>query len=112
MDTFSEYDDLFVSGQAGDWGEVAEPHPTDPNRSVFVDKAYTTDADVSFAQDLADIMDVTMDEDIAIIESVQRGMHSHAFEHGMLLLDEAQSEKSEHTIFHFQQYLRAKLFSL
>ena len=88
---------------------VASPHPTDPNQSVFWAKAYATDAESAMAPDLFHIMDVTMNEDIEIIESVQRGMRSKGFERGALLIDADLSEKSEHTIYHFQQYIMRQL---
>lgn len=88
---------------------VASPHPTDPNRSLFWAKTYAPNEKTAMLPTLVEVMEKTMQEDFAVIESVQRGLHSHGFDQGTLLIDDTLSEKSEHTVYHFQQYIRAAL---
>ena len=88
---------------------VASPHPTDPNKSTFWAKTYTPSPETAMIPELVQIMEVTMQEDFRIIESVQRGLHSRGFVNGVLLIDEMLSEKSEHPVAHFQQYIRQQL---
>ena len=88
---------------------VATPHPTDPNQSVFWATTYAPNAETAMIPALVDVMETTMQEDFAIIESVQRGLHSKGFEQGVLLVDRILSEKSEHTVAHFQRYVRSRM---
>ncbi len=47
------------------------------------------------------IDDVLQAEDIALVESVQRGMSTPAFEQGRIVHDPGESGKSEHAVHHF-----------
>ena len=46
--------------------------------------------------------DVLQVEDIALVESVQRGMNTPAFQQGRIVHDPDGSGKSEHAVHHFQ----------
>jgi carnitine monooxygenase subunit len=47
------------------------------------------------------IDEVLQREDIALVESVQRGMRSGAFERGRYLIDRVRTGLSEHAVHHF-----------
>ncbi len=47
------------------------------------------------------IDDVLQPEDIGLVESVQRGMNTPAFNHGRFLVDPKESGMSEHAVHHF-----------
>ncbi|MEO0620420.1 MAG: aromatic ring-hydroxylating dioxygenase subunit alpha [Pseudomonadota bacterium] len=47
--------------------------------------------------------DVLQPEDISLCESVQRGLHSKGYNQGRFVVDDAESELSEHAVHHFQQ---------
>ena len=47
------------------------------------------------------IDEVLQAEDIALVESVQRGMQTPAFRQGRYLIDKAGSGMSEHAVHHF-----------
>jgi len=51
------------------------------------------------------IDEVLQQEDIAIVESVQRGMHSPGFNRGPYLIDPGRSGMSEHGVHHFHAML-------
>ena len=55
---------------------------------------------------LADAMayqkDVLQPEDIGLCESVQRGLHSLAYNQGRFIVDRGRTELSEHAVHHFQ----------
>ena len=57
--------------------------------------------------------DVLQPEDIAICESVQRGLKSKAYNQGRFIVDNGKTELSEHAVHHFQRMvfeaLKAKL---
>ena len=57
--------------------------------------------------------DVLQPEDIAICESVQRGLKSKAYNQGRFIVDDGKTELSEHAVHHFQRMvfeaLKAKL---
>jgi len=44
---------------------------------------------------------VLQPEDIAIVESVQRGLHSRAYDQGRFIVDRERTEISEHAVHHF-----------
>ena len=60
----------------------------------------TPNADEVAAMDY--IKDVLQPEDIGLVESVQRGLHSRAYSQGRLVIDKERSSNSEHGIHHFQ----------
>ena len=47
--------------------------------------------------------DVLQPEDISLCESVQRGLKSKGYNQGRFVIDDDESELSEHTVHHFQQ---------
>ena len=62
---------------------------------------------------LADAMayqkDVLQPEDIDLCESVQRGLHSMAYNQGRFIVDRGRTELSEHAVHHFQALVRNAL---
>ncbi|MFT6703713.1 MAG: phenylpropionate dioxygenase-like ring-hydroxylating dioxygenase large terminal subunit [Gammaproteobacteria bacterium] len=54
---------------------------------------------------IAFIDDVLQPEDIALVESVQRGMQTPGFEQGRYMVDDAGSGMSEHALHHFHGLL-------
>lgn len=48
-------------------------------------------------------------EDVALCESVQRGLKSRAYHQGRLIVDKARSDASEHSVHHFQSLVRRAL---
>ena len=54
------------------------------------------------AQDRA----TTVQEDIGLVESVQRGLHSRGYVPGPLVLDPASGVNSEHSVMHLQRWMR------
>ena len=53
--------------------------------------------------------DTTVEEDIHLVESVQRGMSSRGYQAGPLVLDPNQGVNSEHSIHALQQWVREAL---
>jgi choline monooxygenase len=47
------------------------------------------------------IDEVLQAEDIALVESVQRGLHSKGYNQGRFIVDEGRTDKSEHAVHHF-----------
>ncbi len=62
---------------------------------------------------LADAMayqkDVLQPEDITLCESVQRGLHSMAYNQGRFIVDRGRTELSEHAVHHFQALVMTAL---
>ncbi|MCZ6720061.1 MAG: Rieske 2Fe-2S domain-containing protein [Proteobacteria bacterium] len=56
-----------------------------------------------------DCLDEVRLEDIPIVESVQRGYHSHGYKQGRLVVDARRDENSEHAVHHFQTLVRKAL---
>jgi len=48
-------------------------------------------------------------EDVALCESVQRGLASRAYHQGRLIVDPARTDASEHSVHHFQSMVRDAL---
>ena len=48
-------------------------------------------------------------EDVALCESVQRGLKSRAYHQGRLIVDQTRSDASEHSVHHFQSLVRRAL---
>lgn len=46
--------------------------------------------------------DVLQPEDIGLCESVQKGLHSNAYNQGRFIIDRGRTELSEHAVHHFQ----------
>ena len=68
----------------------------------FFETAEVTEAEM---EAIAYVDDVLQAEDIALVESVQRGMASPAFTRGRIVHDPAGSGKSEHAVHHFHGLL-------
>ena len=51
--------------------------------------------------------EVLQPEDIGLVESVQRGMHTPAFEHGRYIIDPQHPGMSEHAVHHFHSLVLA-----
>jgi choline monooxygenase len=47
--------------------------------------------------------DVLGPEDVSLVETVQKGLHSRSYERGRLMIDPGRSYFSEHAVHHFQQ---------
>ncbi|KIC41882.1 (2Fe-2S)-binding protein [Ruegeria sp. ANG-R] len=48
----------------------------------------------------------TVEEDIRLVESVQRGLHSRGYKPGPLVIDPKGGVNSEHPVMHLQQWMR------
>jgi choline monooxygenase len=82
---------------------VLQVIPAGPDRTLetydfFLEEA-TPNADEEEAIRYLD--NVLQAEDIALVESVQRGMETPAFQQGRIVNDPAGSGKSEHALHHF-----------
>ena len=53
--------------------------------------------------------DVLQPEDIGLCESVQRGLHSMAYNQGRFIVDQGRTELSEHAVHHFQSMVARSL---
>lgn len=74
------------------------PHHT---REIFDFYFESSELDESEVEAVRFIDDVLQPEDIALVESVQRGMHTPAFNSGRYLVDPEGSGMSEHAVHHF-----------
>lgn len=76
------------------------------NYDFFFPTAQLNDAD----QDAIHYLDrVLQKEDIALVESVQRGMKTPAFQQGRIVYDPDGSGRSEHAVHHFHSLILARL---
>ena len=78
--------------------------PLGPERTLqtiewYLPQAEPTDAD----REVIDFVDVVRLEDIPIVESVQRGLHSRGYHQGRFMIDEASAGLSEHAVHDFQR---------
>ena len=81
------------------------PDGPDHTREVFDFYFETTDLEESEVEAIKFIDDVLQPEDIALVESVQRGMLTPAFNQGRYLVDPEGSGMSEHAVHHFHANL-------
>ncbi len=83
--------------------------PLGPERTLQTVEWYLPEARPSAAeQEVIDFVDVVREEDIPIVESVQRGLHSRGYRQGRFVVDEAGTGMSEHAVHDFQlKVLRA-----
>lgn len=77
--------------------------PAGPERTLetydfFLETAEPTDAERATIKYLDEVLQV---EDIAIVESVQKGMNTPAFQQGRIVHDPSGSGQSEHAVHHF-----------
>jgi choline monooxygenase len=78
--------------------------PVDPGRTEgFLDYFFPADADPSWVAEYLELDDQVGAEDRVLVESVQRGLRSGAFDHGRLMLP------SEELIADFQRWVTAGL---
>ena len=78
------------------------PEETYEEFDFFLETATPTEAET---EAIRFIDDVLQPEDIALVESVQRGMRTPAFERGRYMVDPAGSGMSEHAVHHFHGLL-------
>ena len=76
------------------------PHRTRETYDFFLEQAEPNEAEL---ESIRYIDDVLQPEDIALVESVQRGMRSPAFDQGRIVADPSGSGLSEHAVHHFHQ---------
>ena len=83
--------------------------PLGPERTLQVIEWYRPQAEPSpTEQAVIDFVDVVREEDIPIVESVQRGLHSRGYRQGRFVVDEEGTGMSEHAVHDFQlKVLRA-----
>ncbi|PWK66411.1 aromatic ring-hydroxylating dioxygenase subunit alpha [Aminobacter sp. AP02] len=81
------------------------PETTFEHWDFFLDEATPNEEELA-AMDY--IKNILQPEDIGLVESVQRGLHSQAYSQGRLVIDKDMTSNSEHGIHHFQSmYFRA-----
>ncbi len=83
---------------------VLQMVPAGPDRTIeYQDWFLPTPAPSrQVAEAMAYQKDVLQPEDIALCESVQRGLKSRGYNQGRFVVDDELSELSEHTVHHFQ----------
>jgi carnitine monooxygenase subunit len=74
------------------------PERTIETYDIFLETAEPNAAELDAIRYLDEVLQA---EDIALVESVQRGMRTPAFEQGRLVVDRAGSGLSEHALHHF-----------
>jgi len=79
--------------------------PTGPDSSIARHDFYFASAELSPQElEFIDYIDRELvPEDVALCESVQRGLHSRGYRQGKLVVDRAHPEYSEHHVHFFQQ---------
>lgn len=85
--------------------------PTGPETTLehwdfFLDEETPNEEEVAA---MAYVKDVLQPEDIGIVESVQRGLHSKAYTRGRLVIDPDMTSNSEHGVHHFQKMVQKAL---
>ncbi len=78
------------------------PGRTRETYDFFFETAETTEAEVEAIRYVDDVLQA---EDIALVESVQRGMATPTFQQGRIVHDPSGSGKSEHAVHHFHGLL-------
>ncbi len=74
-----------------------------PERFAMIGHYYRLPGDLPDAEDIAQMeSNATLREDIAICESVQRGLASRGYGRGRFIVDPKRSHISEHSVHHFQ----------
>jgi phenylpropionate dioxygenase-like ring-hydroxylating dioxygenase large terminal subunit len=83
--------------------------PIGPERTLQVIEWYLPQAQPTRdEQAVIDFVDVVREEDIPIVESVQRGLHSRGYRQGRFVVDDEGTGMSEHAVHDFQlKVLRA-----
>ncbi|MEO0360563.1 MAG: SRPBCC family protein, partial [Pseudomonadota bacterium] len=90
---------------------VLQMNPTAPERTLEYQDWFTRggEATPQLAEAMAYQKDVLQPEDIALCESVQRGLNSLAYSQGRFIVDEGLTEQSEHAVHHFQRMVAEAL---
>ena len=82
---------------------VFHNRPLGPERTLQTIEWYLPEARPSaMEQEVIDFVDVVREEDIPIVESVQRGLHSRGYRQGRFVVDEDGTGLSEHAVHDFQ----------
>lgn len=95
----------------GGYMNVFHHLPVAPERTVQLVEWYFEDIEPTSEQrEAIEFVDVVRNEDIPLVESVQRGLHSMGYSQGRFVVDEERSYFSEHAVHDFQRkVLRALL---
>lgn len=112
------YAGWFVWPNISIWAYPGEPNlsvlqmtPAGPERCIEYQDWFVPDGKPT--KQLSDAMayqkDVLQPEDIGLCESVQRGLHSMAYNQGRFIVDRGRTELSEHAVHHFQALVRTAL---
>jgi carnitine monooxygenase subunit len=82
--------------------------PTGPETTREIFDFFLLDKTVDEqSKDAIDYIDKVLQiEDIAVVESVQRGFHSRAYDQGRFIVDPDRGAASEHGVHHFQALVR------
>lgn len=84
---------------------VLQMNPTGPERCIEYQDWFVKDGRIT--EQLKDAIDYQIDvlqpEDIALCESVQRGLKSSGYNQGRFVVDAERTELSEHAVHHFQK---------
>ena len=85
--------------------------PDEPESSTQTIEWYFNDSEPTPQQtEIIDHLHRTVRlEDVALCESVQRGLKSRAYHQGRLIVDAPRSDASEHSVHHFQSLVRRAL---
>lgn len=83
---------------------VLQMNPSEPTRTIEYQDWFTPGGKLSTQlKEAADYQrDVLQPEDIALCESVQRGLESKGYNQGRFVVDRGKTELSEHAVHHFQ----------
>lgn len=77
--------------------------PLAPERTLQTIEWYLPQAvPTAREQEVIDFVDVVRVEDVPIVESVQRGLHSRGYQQGRFMVDEDGTGQSEHAVHDFQ----------
>lgn len=95
---------------------VYHDRPLGPDRTEVVLKTYsaTNLSEPERQRIVHDYVEhnTTDQEDVSIVESVQRGLRSHGYRRGRFVVDANRSHISEHSVHHFQRLVAAALRGL
>ncbi|MEM7224743.1 MAG: aromatic ring-hydroxylating dioxygenase subunit alpha [Pseudomonadota bacterium] len=89
-------------------------HPLSAGRTRLVNEWFFPNDPMTVAQEalVREHRSTTFIEDFPLVESVQRGLSSRAYENGPVMIDRAHSELSEHGVLAFQDRVRGVLGNL
>jgi carnitine monooxygenase subunit len=81
-----------------------------PDRFRLIGQYFRLPDDLPSEEDKAGLdNNVTLLEDVAICESVQRGLRSRGYTQGRFIVDAERSHNSEHSVHHFQRLVASAL---